>query len=84
MRIIPIVSSGSDDLTEYLYEKAMFDPFESLAASYGYYQYLDICQAALDAGCENERRFYRDYLTAGPAPFQELKEYMVGLYQNQG
>ena len=77
-------SWGADDLTEYLYEKAMFDPFESLAASYGYYQYLDICQAALDAGCENERRFYRDYLEAGPAPFQELKEYMVGLYQNQG
>ncbi len=75
---------GAEDHTEYLYGKAMDDPFESLAASYGYYCYLDICQAALDAGCESEDRFLRDYLAAGPMPFPELKEYMVRLYQNQG
>ena len=77
-------SWGADSFTEYLYEGAMFDPFECVIASYGYYQYLNICQAALDAGCENEQRFLQDYLAAGPVPFRELKEYMVGLYQNQG
>ena len=50
----------------------------------GYWQYLDICQAALDAGCETEQRFLQDYLASGPAPYEALKEYMVGLYQNQG
>ena len=77
-------SWGAESFTDYLYEMAMSDPFESLVASYGYWQYLEICQAALDAGCENERRFLQDYLAAGPAPFEALKEYMVGLYQNQG
>ena len=75
---------GAEDFVGYLYDRAMSDPFESLVASYGYYQYLDICQAALDAGCENERRFLQDYLATGPAPFQELKEYMNNLYQNEG
>ena len=79
-----LTSWGADSVTSYLYEKAMFDPFESLVAAYGYSQYLDMCQAALDAGCENELRFYRDYLAAGPAPLGELKEYMVSLYQKQG
>ena len=77
-------SWGVASFTDYLYDKAMFDPFESLVASYGYYQYLDICQAALDAGCENERQFFQDYLAAGPAPFLDLKEYMVSHYQKQG
>ena len=62
----------------------MFDPFDSLVAVYGYYAYLDICQAALDAGCESEARFLADYLAAGPAPYGPLKEYMVGLYENAG
>ena len=75
---------GAEDFTVELYDKAMFDPFESLIASYGYYQYLDICQAALDAGCESEEQFFADYMAAGPAPFRELKEYMVTLYQKQG
>ena len=75
---------GAEDFTGYLYEKAMDDPFESLVASYGYYRYLDICQAALDAGCPDEQQFLRDYLAAGPAPFAALKEYMVRLYQNEG
>lgn len=75
---------GASDFTEYLYEKAMLDPFESLVASFGYYQFLDICQAALDAGCENEQRFLFDYLSVGPAPFEDLKVYMVDLYQKQG
>ncbi len=35
-------SWGADSFTEYLYESAMFDPFECVIASYGYYQYLDI------------------------------------------
>ncbi len=77
-------SWGAESFTKYLYDAAMFDPFECVIASYGYYQYLDICQAALDAGCENERRFLQDYLAAGPGPFRELKEYMVALYQKQG
>ena len=77
-------SWGAAAWTEYLFEKAMFDPFESLVASFGYYRYLDICQAALNAGCESEMRFFRDYLDAGPAPYAELKEYMVGLYSKQG
>ena len=77
-------SWGAESFTEYLYNAAMFDPFECVIASYGYYQYLDICQAALDAGCENEQRFLQDYLAAGPAPFRELKEYMVSLYQIEG
>lgn len=75
---------GAKDYTHVLYEEAMSDPFESLVASYGYYRYLDICQAAQDAGCESEDRFFRDYLAAGPAPYEELKEYMVSLYQNHG
>ncbi len=75
---------GAEEYAAYLYEKAMFDPFESLVASYGYYRYLDICQAAQDAGCESEERFFRDYLATGPAPFEALKEYMVAFYQNQG
>ncbi len=75
---------GAEDFTDYLYEKAMSDPFESLVASYGYYRYLDICQAALDAGCPNEKQFLREYLSAGPAPYEALKEYMVSLYQNEG
>ena len=75
---------GAASFADELYQKAMFDPFESLVASYGYYRYLDICQAALDAGCESETRFFRDYLDAGPAPYAELKEYMVGLYSKQG
>ena len=62
----------------------MSDPFEGVTASFGYYRYLDICQAALDAGCPSEEQFLRDYLAAGPAPFAALKEYMVSLYQNQG
>ena len=77
-------SWGAESFVEYLHNAAMFDPFECVIASYGYYQYLDICQAALDAGCENEQRFLQDYLAAGPAPFRELKEYMVALYQKQG
>ncbi len=75
---------GAEAFTGYLYDKAMSDPFESLIASYGYHQYLDICAACLDAGCENERCFLQDYLSAGPAPYTALKEYMVGLYQKQG
>ena len=75
---------GAADFTDYLYEKAMYDPFESLVASCGYYRYLEICQAALDAGCENEQRFLQDYLAAGPAPYEDLKEHMAALYQNQG
>lgn len=75
---------GAASFADELYQKAMFDPFESLVASYGYYRYLDICQAALDAGCESETIFFRDYLAAGPAPYAELKEYMVGLYSKQG
>ena len=77
-------SWGAEKYADYLYEKAMSDPFESLVAVYGYWQYLDICQAALDAGCETEQRFLQDYLSAGPAPYEALKEYMVSLYQNQG
>ena len=77
-------SWGTEGFTDYLYEKAMSDPFESLVASYGYWQYLDICQAALDAGCPSEEQFLQDYLRAGPAPYEPLKEYMVGSYQNQG
>ena len=75
---------GAEAFTGYLYDKAMSDPFESLVASCGYYQYLDICGACLDAGCENEQSFLRDYLSVGPAPYADLKEYMVDLYQNQG
>lgn len=74
---------GAEDFTQELYDKAMFDPFESLIAAYGYCQYLDICQAALDAGCKSEEQFFEDYMAAGPAPFGELKEYMVSLYQNK-
>lgn len=74
---------GAEDFTQELYDKAMFDPFESLVAAYGYCQYLDICQASLDAGCESEEQFFADYMAAGPAPFDELKEYMVSLYQNK-
>ena len=76
-------SWGAEKFADYLYGKAMSDPFESLAAAYGYWQYLDICQAALDAGCTDERSFLRDYLAAGPAPYEPLKEYMVAKYQNQ-
>ena len=75
---------GAQEYVDYLYEKAMFDPFESLVASYGYYQYLDICEAAMAVGCESEQRFLQDYLAVGPAPFEPLKEYMVGLYENAG
>lgn len=77
-------SWGAEKFVGYLYEKAMSDPFDSLAASYGYWRYLDICQAALDAGCPTEQQFLQDYLAAGPAPYEALKEYMVSLYQNQG
>ncbi len=75
---------GAESFTGILYEKAMNDPFEALASSYGYYRYLDICQAAMDAGCDSEAQFLRDYLAAGPAPFDALKEYMISLYQNEG
>lgn len=75
---------GAHEFTGYLYENALNDPFESLTASYGYYRYLEICQAAMDAGCPSEKQFLQDYLAAGPAPFRELKEYMVSLYQKQG
>lgn len=75
---------GAEEFADYLYEKAMADPFESVVAVYGYSRYLEICQAALDAGCDSEERFLRDYLAAGPAPFQALKEYMVSRYQKQG
>lgn len=75
---------GAKDFAGYLYEKAMSDPFDSLVAAYGYYRYLDICQAALSAGCPDEVAFLRDYLAAGPAPYAALKEYMVSLYQNRG
>ena len=75
---------GVESFAGYLYEKALSDPFDSLAAAYGYARYLDICQAALDAGCESEERFLQDYLAAGPRPFGELKEYMVDLYQKRG
>ena len=74
---------GAESFAGYLYDKAMDDPFDSLVASYGYIRYLHICQAALNAGCESEQRFLQDYLAAGPAPFEALKEYMVGLYQNK-
>lgn len=74
---------GAEDFTNYLYDRAMDDPFESLVISYGYYLYLDICQAALDAGCESEARFLQDYLQVGPMSFGDLKEYMVSLYQNK-
>ena len=77
-------SWNAEKFVDYLYGKAMSDPFESLVAVYGYWQYLDICQAALDAGCETEQRFLQDYLGSGPAPYEALKEYMVSLYQNQG
>ncbi len=77
-------SSGAEAYADVLYEKAMFDPFESLIASYGYYRYLDICQAALDAGCNSEQAFLQDYLSVGPAPYAQLKQYMVDLYKNQG
>ena len=77
-------SWGAESFAGYLYEKAMSDPFESLVASYGYWQYLEICQAALDTGCPSEQQFLQDYLKAGPAPFDALKEHMVALYQNQG
>ena len=75
---------GAEAFTGALYEKAMNDPFEALVASYGYYRYLSICQDAMDAGCSSEAQFFRDYLSAGPAPFAELKEYMVSLYKNEG
>ena len=75
---------GAASFADYLFDQAMFDPFDSLVAVYGYYAYLDICQAALDAGCESEARFLADYLAAGPAPCGPLKEYMVGLYENAG
>ncbi len=75
---------GAESFAKYLYDEAMTDPFESLVAAYGYWRYLDICQAALDAGCDNERRFLQEYVAAGPMPFDELKEYMVRAYQNQG
>ena len=77
-------SWGAASFTGYLYDQAMFDPFECLVASYGYWCYLDICQAALDAGCPSEIQFLRDYLAAGPAPYKPLKEYMVRKYQKQG
>ena len=77
-------SWGAEGFADYLYEKAMADPFDSVVAVYGYSRYLEICQAALDAGCDSEERFLRDYMTAGPAPFQALKEYMVSRYQKQG
>ena len=77
-------SWGAEDFSDYLYAKAMSDPFEGLVASYGYYRYLDICQAALDGGCPSEEQFLRDYLAAGPAPFEALKEYMVSFYRNRG
>lgn len=77
-------SWGAEGFTDYLYEKALSEPFESLVAAYGYWQYLEICQAALDAGCPSERQFLQGYLNAGPAPYEQLKEYMVGLYQKQG
>ena len=76
-------SWNAEDFTDYLYEKDMVDPFDSMAAAYGYNRYLDICQAALDAGCDDEERFLQDYLAAGPAPFEALKEYMVDLYKNK-
>ena len=79
-----LASWGAEDYAEYLYDRAMSDPFESLVATYGYYRYLEICEAALSAGCPSERQFLRDYLAVGPAPFDALKEYMVGLYGNQG
>jgi hypothetical protein len=75
---------GAEGFTGYLYNKAMTDPFNNLVAAYGYFRYLEICQAALDSGCENEERFLRDYLAAGPAPYESLKAYMVSLYQNEG
>ena len=75
---------GAEGFADYLYEKAMADPFDSVVEVYGYSRYLEICQAALDAGCDSEERFLRDYLAAGPAPFQALKEYMVSRYQKQG
>ena len=77
-------SWGASSFTGYLYDRAMFDPFECLVSSYGYWCYLDICQAALDAGCGSEEQFLRDYLAAGPAPYEALKEYMVHMYQKQG
>lgn len=77
-------SWGAEEFADYLYEKTMADPFESVVEVYGYSRYLEICQAALDAGCDSEERFLRDYLAAGPAPFQALKEYMVSRYQKQG
>ena len=77
-------SWGAEDFADYLYEKAMADPFDSVVTVYGYSRYLEICQAALDAGCDSEERFLRDYMAAGPAPFEALKEYMVSRYQKQG
>ncbi len=77
-------SWGAEGFADYLYEKAMADPFDSVVAVYGYSRYLEICQAALDAGCDSEERFLRDYMAAGPAPFEALKEYMVSQYQKQG
>ncbi len=79
-----LASWGAEDFAGYLYEKALSDPFDSLATSYGYIRYLYICQAALDAGCPTEKQFLQDYLKAGPAPYEKLKEYMVSLYKNQG
>ena len=76
-------SWGAAEFTDYLYAKAMSDPFDSLVAAFGYYRYLDIAEAALASGCESERCFLQDYLSAGPAPYEALKEYMVGLYQNK-
>ncbi len=75
---------GAEEYMDYLYQRALADPFRSLIASYGYYQYLDICEAAMDAGCESEQRFLTDYLAAGPAPFEALKAYMIDLYEKQG
>ena len=77
-------SWGAASFAGYLYDRAMFDPFECLVSSYGYWCYLDICQAALDAGCGSEEQFLRDYLAVGPAPYGALKEYMVHMFQKQG
>ena len=76
--------SGAESFADVLYDKAMDEPFESLIASYGYYLYLDTCEACMDAGCDSEIRFLQDYLDAGPAPHEALKEYMVSLYRKQG
>lgn len=74
-------SWGAESFANYLYAKAMNDPFDSLVTAYGYWRYLDVCETALDAGCPTEKQFLWDYLAAGPAPFEALKGYMVSLYQ---